>query len=186
MRPSSSSDPNAPYRAAIASLVDCNFFADGQAEQPDAAHTTPHDSPFAEISPRRASSSNSANAIADASRSSASNVNIRTIKQYLVEMGHTNIDRLKDKVIQNRLDLSNLSAKTLLSAIQFAYDINRPLPENLTISREERAELIYRLAGIITNKSGFLEGTKAAAQNSNNNSEKFITLLIQYIRELHP
>ena len=186
MRPSSSSDPNAPYRAAIASLVDCNFFKDEQAEQPDVAHASYEHSPFVGLSPRGASSSNDPSAIADAGPSSASQVSVGTIRQYLLEMGHSNTSRLKDNVVKNRLNLSNLSAETLLRAIQYAYDINRPLPENFTVSRNDRAELIYRLAGIITNKSGFLQGTKDAAQNSNNNPEKLITNLLQHIRNQNP
>lgn len=184
MRPSSPSDPNAPYRAAIASLVDCSFLPDEPAEQPENHNATHHNSPFAELSSRRAFSSNPPRAVADAGPSSASAVNIGNIRQYFLQMGHSNTDRLKNEVINNRLNSANLDAETLLSAIQSVYNINRPLPENMTISRQERAEVIYRLAGIITNRSGFLEAMKNAAQNSHNDPDELIKNVLRHIRNI--
>ena len=186
MRPSSNSDPNAPYRNAIASLVDCTFLTNENAEQNEIDHTTYPHSSLAELSPRGASSSHPAHVVEDAGPSSASQVNIDTVRQYLLEKGHSNTNYLKDRIVNNRINSANLDPGTLLSALQFVYDIRRPLPEGMTVSREDRAELIYRLAAVITNKSGFYEGTKVAAQNSNNDPEKLITNFLQYMRDLNP
>ena len=182
MRPSSSSDPNAPYRAAIASLVDCNFFKDEQAEQPDVAHASYEHSPFVGLSPRGASSSNPCHAIEDRGASSASQVTIETVLEYLSERGRGS--QLVYGTINNRLNSSNLSAATLLSALKAADTTHYPLWATLGVSAYERAELINRLSGIVTNGGGFKKGIKAAVQNSNNDPEQLIANVLQYGRNL--
>ena len=114
MRPSSSSDPNAPYRAAIASLVDSNLLADEPGEQANTANPAYPSSPFAGLSLIRASSSNPSNAVADAGPSSRSNVHINLVLEYLHEKGFI-YDNLKFTTILMRLNSANLSAETLLT-----------------------------------------------------------------------
>ena len=182
MRPSSSSDPNAPYRAAIASLVDCNFFTDEHAEQPDTHSAASQHSPFAELSPRRASSRHPSNALADRGQSSASPVTIESVLEYLSERGRES--QLVYGTINNRLNSSNLSAATLLSALKAAETVNYPLWATLSVSAYERAELINRLGGIVTIGGGFKKGIKTAVQNSNNDPEQLIANVLQYARNL--
>ena len=183
MRPSSpsSSDPNAPYRAAITSLVDCNFFTDVHSEQPDTANTTHQHSPFAELSPRRACSSNPSNAITDAGPSSASQVTIGTVLEYLSERGR-GCDNLRYGTVLSRLQSVNLSAETLLTALKAAFDADHPLLATLGVNPYERSELINRLDGIVNIKSGFRQEIKTAAQNSNDDPEQVITNLLQLMR----
>ena len=186
MRPSSSSDPNAPYRAAIASLVDCNFFADEQAEQPNVANTTHQHSPFAELSPRRASSSREPSAIADAGPSSAAHVTIDTIKDYLREKGNLDSDlSLKDTTIENRLNSTNISAKTLFDAIKIACNPDHPLLSTLSINPYQRYELINRLGRIVSYKQGFRQEIKSAMQKSNNDPEQLIANILNHLRNLY-
>ena len=182
MRPSSSSDPNAPYRAAIASLVDCNVFPDEHAEQADSANTTHPHSPFAELSPRRGSPSIPPSAITDAGPSSATSITIDTVLEYLREQGR--VSNLVYRTINNRLNSSNLSAATLLTALKAAYDTHHPLWATLGVNEYERYELINRLDGIVSHCAGFNKGVKAAAQNSNNDPEQLIANLLHYVRNL--
>ena len=182
MRPSSpsSSDPNAPYRAAITSLVDCNFFTDVHAEQPDTHSAASQHSPFAELSPRRGSLSNLPSAITDAGPSSASQVTIGTVLEYLSERGRG--CQLVYGTINNRLNSANLSAETMLTALQISHTENHPLLTSLGVNPYERSELINRLDGIVNIKSGFRQEIKTAVQNSNDDPGQVITNLLQLIR----
>ena len=184
MRPSSSYDANAPYRAAIASLGNCNVFENEQAEQPDTANTTHQHSPFAELSPSRACSSNPCHAIADAGPSSVSDITISTVCQYLREKKHL-FSPMSNGTILTRLDSVKLSPETLLAALKTAHDANDPLLANLSINNSERAELISRFIGILTRKQGFHKSMREVIQNSNNNPEQLIENLIHYMRSLN-
>ena len=185
MRPSSSSDPNAPYRAAIASLVDCNFFANEQAEQPDVANAAYEHCPFNELSPRRVCSSDPSHVISDAGPSSASNVTVDTIKDYLRERGHVHGDlSLKDTTIEKRLNSTNISIETLLTAIKIACNPDHPLLATLSINPYERYELINRLDRIVSHKQGFRQEIKSAMQKSNNDPEQLIANILNHLRNL--
>ena len=185
MRPSSSSDPNAPYRAAIASLADCNFFTDEQAEQPDTHNAARQHSPFAGLTPRGASSSNDLSSVADAVPPSASQVTIATIKDYLRDKGHLHSDAsLKDTTIENRLNSTNISRETLLNAIKTACNPDHPLLATLSINPYERYELINRLDGIVSHKQGFRQEIRSAMQKSNNDPEQLIANILNHLRNL--
>ena len=183
MRPSSSSDTNAPYRAAIASLGDCNVFQDQPDEQFDTTNSTHQHSPFAELSPRFASSSRDLNAIADTGLSSASNVTFGTIRNYLREKGHQ-CNELTKTTFKNRLNSANISAETLLTALKFAYDFNHPLLATLNVNSYERSELINRLVVIASFQHGFHNKIKAAFQNANDDPEQLIVNITHYLRNL--
>ena len=183
MRPSSS-DPNAPYRAAIASLVDCNFFADEEPEQPETANPTNQQDPFAGLNPRRLTHSTSPISTAEATTSSASPVTVSTIRQYLLEKRTVN-KFLLDATIQDRLNLGNLSAETFLAALKIADDASHPLLIRLGVRDLERDEIIYRLAGITANSAGFRMAIRTAAQNANNNPDQLVAGILHHIRNLY-
>ena len=165
---SSSSDPNAPYHAAIASLVDCNFFADAKPEQPDITYlmnqkTNQHDS-FEGISPRRLTQSTCLNRTAEATLSSAAAlVTIATIRQYLRDQGYSG-GRIRDATVESRLFSTNLSAKTLLTALQIAHDANHALLVRLGVNSNDREILVARLNGIMLTSQGFFTGMRKAKQ----------------------
>lgn len=184
MHPSSpsSSDPNAPYRAAIASLVDCNFLHDEQQEQPDVANSAYQFNPFAELSPRRASSSNPSSTIANTGSSSASHATISTVLDYLAERGRGG--QLVYGTINSRLNSTNLSAETLLSALKVTDDANHPFLAAMGVNDFERSELFKRLDGIVNNSSGFKKGIKEAVKNSNNDPQKLLENILYYVRNL--
>lgn len=181
MHPSPFSNSNAPFQAAIASLVDCNILHDRQEEQADTTLTTQQHSPFAELKPRRASSTKSPSAIPKPRASLALHATIDEIKDYLRQLG-LQCDDLKYKTIINRLDLTNLSAETLFNAIKTANDANSPLLANLAVNGYERSELINRLAETVARRYGFREGIRAAIDNSNNNPHQVIINLLDYLR----
>ena len=181
MRPSSSADPNAPYRAAMTSLVDCNFFTDEQTEQTNSANTTRQDSPLTALSPRTASSSNAHNALATTNRLSAPEITVGSVLEYLRHQGHP-CDDLMYATIINRLESANISAETLLTATKAAYDAEHPLLANLNVNAYERSELINRLGGIVTRRQGFRAELKSAIQSADNNPGQLIANLLRYIR----
>ena len=184
MRPSSS-DPNEPYRAAIASLVDCNFFADEPTEQLETSHPTSHQDSFSELRPRSTTQSLVPGASAEIGTSTASPITVSTIRQYLLEKRLVNKFFLMDMTIQDRLNEGNLSAETLLVALQTVHNDNHPLLARLGVRDLERSELIYRLAGIATNSAGFRKKMKTAAQSANNNPDQFVAAVLGQIRNPH-
>ena len=184
MRPSSSSssDPNAPYRAAIASLVDCNFFVDDGAEQPETVAANSQQTPFTGLNPGPiVAQSNRPNTTSEVGTSTASPVTVGTIQQYLHEKGYPD-SRLMDLAIRIRLNSANLSAGTLLSALQITHDANHSLLASLSVSNQEREILISKLVGILINTTGFRGEIKNICQNCNNNPNYLIANLLQYLR----
>ena len=182
MRPSSS-DPNAPYRAAISSLIDCNFFADDNAEQPDDTANATHPI-YAGLRSRTASDGTGANATTDIGTSSRSSVTASTILRYLRETGDVSSGTISDWTVDNRLDSVNMRAETLLVALQIANSPDHTVLANLGAHQWERFEIKNRLSGIATNKSGFGKAIKKVAINSNDNPEQLIANLLDYLRTL--
>ena len=193
MRPasSSSSDPNAPYRAAIASLVDCNFFADEKPEQPDTTDLTNpqmnlqtyQPDVFDGISPRRFTQSTCPNPTAEATLPlAAAPVSIATIRQYLRDQGHPN-GHIRDATVESRLFSTNLSAETLLTAIQIAHDANHALLVRLGVSLNDRIILIARLNGIVLTSQGFFTGMRKAVKRANNDPYQLIACILEYLRD---
>ena len=181
MRPSSA-DPNAPYRDAISSLVDCNFFADDSAEHTDDTANATHPSYFAGLNPRTESDSRGPNATTEIATSSRPPVTASTILRYLRDTGDVSSGTISDGTVDNRLDLVNLSAETLLIALQTANSPDHTVLANLGVNPSERFEIRNRLAGIATNKSGFGKAIKMAAINSNDNPQQLIANLLDYLR----
>ena len=186
MRPSSSSspDPNAPYRVAIASLVDCNFFANDPPEQLETSHPTSQQDAFEELRPRRTTHSLVPGASADIGTSTAAPITISTIGQYLLEKRLVN-NLLIESTIQNRLNQGNLSAETLLAALKIVDNPSHSLLARLGVIDQERAELIYRLAGITSNSAGFRIAMRTAAQNANNDPNQLVAAVLEHIRNLN-
>ena len=184
MHPSSpsSSDPNAPYRAAIASLVDCNFFADERVELAETAHPTNQQDPFVGLSQRGMPQRFPTNRTAEATPSSAASVSIDTIRQYLREKGYRDCNLL-DETIETRLEVANLSAATYFSAMQILHTPGHPLSVDLGLRHEEIGSLIYKLSGIFTRKNGFTQSLKRITLNCNNNPVLLLSKLLENVRD---
>ena len=180
MRPSSP-DPNSPYRAAIASLADCNFFTDKQVEEPDSANTLSQPPSFAGLLPRSTTYGIVPNAASNIATSSAP-ITILTLQRYLIEKGYSANRFLADATVQMRLQSGNISAETLLVALQIAHNPNHSLLNRFRVSNQEREELIYRLAGITTNDAGFHQAIRTEIRNAQNNPEQLVTNLLEYLR----
>ena len=204
MHPSrpSSSDPNAPYRAAIAAL------AGHPIDQQEFNHPQPAPAQYQQnahegLPPRRNGNRDHLNQIAhqlgsgvrvameimtprtmpaatlDVATSSAAPVTVDTIRQYLSGIGHHG-KYMADATIQGRLNGANLSTETLLAAIQAAHNPNHPIWAAMGASEFEREAVFSRLSGIVTNKSGFRDLLKTLVRNANNNPEQLIVNLLQY------
>lgn len=207
---SSSTDPNAAYRDAIAALADnCICRQEGQPD--DVCHNqSAQNQPniLAGLNPRRTTNRDRLNAIAhnistnvgiarqlirnseiptttlEAAPSSGSSINISTVCQYLREKGCGD-NAIADEAIQKRLNSAKLSAETLLAAIETAHDANHPIWLTLRANDSERIELIRRLAGIVSLIQGIRPKMKLAIRNSNNNSEQMIANILDYMRSLN-
>ena len=180
MRPSSSSDPNATHRATTPVFID--FFAKEAAEEQERTTTIAHQGPFAELSPRDTSPSYRPNSTADAGPSATPHVTIITIQRYLIEKGYKTQNFLKYETIQRRLNGANLSAETLLAALQTVHNPQHSLLARLSMRHHEQTELRYMLAGITFSCAGFRPAIKEVVQNANNNPDQLITNLLQYVR----
>ena len=179
MRPSSS-DPNAPYRAAIASLADCNFFADEGAEQPETAAANNQQNPFTGLLPENIAQTNRSQTTPEVGTSTASSVTISTIMQFLREKGYVPYSYLLETTMQSRLNEANLSAETLLIALKTVHEA--PSLAAFGMRNAEKLPLMLRLAGIITHRNGFPQSLRRVTQNCNNNPSQLITDVLQYVR----
>ena len=182
MRPSSpsSSDPNAPYRAATPVFID--FFAKEAAEQQERTSSICQQSPFAELSPKIATPSHRLNAIADTSTSADSHVTIGSLRSFLRSNGRSAGGHMYDPTIQGRLDAANLSAETLLAALEIIETPNHPLLETMGLENTESHSIFSKLAGIVNHSGGFTIELRRAAQRANNNPDQLIANLLQLIR----
>ena len=180
MRPSSSSDPNATHRATTPVFID--FFAKEAAEQQERTNTIAQQGPFAELNPSGTSPRYRPESTADAGPSTASHVTIITIQRYLIEKGYEAKNFLKDETIQRRLNAANLSAETLLAALQTTHNPHHALLSQLHMHQHEQTELKYMLAGITFSCVGFRPAIKEIVQNADNNPDQLITNLLQYMR----
>ena len=181
MRPSPS-NINIAYQAALKSLED-HLFSDEETEQPETVAANNPQTPFTGLSPGRRDQSNRPNTASEVGTSTASPVTVSTIQQYLHEKGYPD-SRLMDLAIRIRLSSANLSAGTLLSALQITHDANHSLLASLSMSNQEREIVISKLVGIITHTTGFRAKIKNSCQNANNNPEQLIANLLQYVRSL--
>ena len=184
MRPSSASsfDPNAPYREAIASLVDCNFFADEGAGQPEIVADSSQQTPLRGLSPRRIAQSNRSTTIPEVGTSTASQVTVSTIQQYLLVRGYDSNSFLLETTMQSRLNEGKLSAETLLIALQTVHEADHPLFAALGMRNAEKSLIITKLSGIITHRNGFPKSLRRITQNCNNNPDQLIAYVLQYVR----
>ena len=208
--PSSSTDPNAAGRHAIAAFANNRIHGqDGQSN--DVSDDGPANNQaniLAGLNPRRTTNQDRLNAIArnigshvsmamelidnggiatpsiEAVTSSASSMTIDRVCQYLRDRGYAG-KTMANAVIQNRLNSVNLSAETFLAALETTDNAHHPLWATLPANDSERSELIARLAGIVALPQGFHPRISGALQQSNNNSEQMIANLLGYIRRLN-
>ena len=172
-------DPHAPYRATTPPFID--FFAKESAEQQESADVNTQQNPFAPLAPMETRQTPLSAEITHVGSSAARQATIITIQRYLLERGYMASSFLMDETIQCRLDAAYISAQTLLTALQIAYDVHHPVLAGLRLSEKERSTLIKRLAGM-TQHDARIRQTLAAAKKSNNNPEQLIVNLLESIR----
>ena len=188
MRPSSTSstDPNAPYRDAIASLADGNVFANTQADSSETSHPTHPQTSFAGLNPPRnrgGSASNASASVASASTATPQ-VTISAFKNYLSAMGYLDADAVRLVTVANRLNKTDLRPQTLYDAMQILHQANHPLFAELNLTNQEIRELQHRIAGIVTNKGGFMLPMQKIFQECNNNPKQLIIDILAYVRRV--
>ena len=187
MRPSStgSTDPNAPYRDAIASLADGNAFANIRADSFETSHPSHPQTPFAALSPRNrgGSASNPSASVASASTATPQ-VTISAFKNYLCAMGYLDADALRMVTVANRLSKTDLRPQTLYDTMQILHQAHHPLVAELNLTNQEIRELRHRIAGIVTNKGGFMLPMQKIFQECNNNPKQLIIGMLAHIRRV--
>ena len=205
----SSPDRNAAYADATSAFV-ANP-SDAQDRRPDDvtqdAPSYNQPTPLAELQPTRPTNRDRLNAIArnvrphvgtamelmahrsipasptDNATSSTSAVTTSTVRAYLRAKG--SVEGVSDITLQNRLYAADLSAQTLLFALQVLDNADHPLHAQLGMSNKDRNKVTYRLAGIALNKSGFLEPIRSVAENAHNNPEQLIANMLDYVRSVN-
>ena len=175
MRPSSSSDPNAPHRATTPEFID--FFAKEAAEQQERSVTIDRKSPFAELSPRHRP-----DAIVDAGPSANLPVTVSALRSFLESKGHPDGQLKFDEAVQIRLNTANLSVETLLAALEIIHTPDHALLITLGVNETERLRVTNKLKGIVNHATGFKPEIIGAAQRSNNNPNQLINNFLQLVR----
>ena len=175
MRPSSSSDSNASHRATSPVFID--FFAKEAAEQQERTAPIDRQDPFAELSPRHRP-----DATTDAGPSADSPVTVRSLRDFLRAKGQPSGLRIGDEIVQRRLNVVNLSAETLLAALEIINTPNHSLLRTLEMSQTECLRITNKLRGIVNNSGGFQPKVMAASQRSNNDPHQLIRNFLQLIR----
>ena len=180
MRPSFSSNPNAPHRATTPVLID--FFAKEAAEQQERTATIGRQSPVAELNPRGTSLRHRPDFTTDAGPSADSPVTVSSLRNFLRSKGHPVGQHIYEETIQSRLNAANLSAETLLTALEITHTPDHPLLRTLAVSKSECQKVINRLKRIVNHSSGFTPEIIGAAQGSNNNPDQLIRNCLQLVR----
>ena len=183
MRPSSSSDSSAPHQTTTPVFID--FFAKEAAEQQERTATIGQQSQFAALNPRGTSSISRPDVNADAGPSAHLPVTVSTIRNFLLAKQHPDSQLIYDDTVRERLNEGNLSAETLLIALQTVHDANHPLLARLGVNDQEQRELVARLSGIVTNRSGFLPPIKKLVVQANNNPDQLIAAILEYLRVVY-
>lgn len=175
MRPSSSSNLNAPDRATSPMFID--FFAKEAAEHQERIASIGQQGPLTELSPRHR-----AGTIADVGPSANLPVTISTLRNFLSSKGHPIGQHIYDATIQSRLIAANLSTETLLTALEITHTPNHPLLKTLGLNKTECLRLINKLKGIVNHSAGFSSKVIDAAQRSNNNPNQLIINFLPLVR----
>ena len=176
MRPSSSSDPNAPHRATTPVFID--FFAKEAAEQQEKSATIHPQGPFAELSPKHRPDT-----IVDAGPSANSPVTVSSLWSFLRSKGHPDGQLKFDEAVQIRLNTVNLSAETLLAALEIIHTPDHALLITFGVSENERLNVLNKLKGIVNYSSGFHSKIIDAAQRSHNNPNELISNFLKLVRK---
>ena len=180
MRPSSSSDSNAPHRATSPVFID--FFAKEAAEQQERTAPVGQHSPFAELNPRGTSAESHPAGSVAAGPSAHFPVTVNSLRCYLQSKGYSAGSHIFDVTIQNRLNTANLSAETLLTALEIAHTPDHPLLVTLGVNKSERLRLINRLKGIVNHSAGFQTEIESAALRSHNQPNQLIQNFLELVR----
>ena len=187
MRPSStcSTDPNAPYRDAIASLAEGNVFANTHPDSSETSHPSHPQTPFAALNPRNrgGSASNASDPVASASTATPQ-VTISGFRDYLRAMGYQDADAVRLVTVMNRLNRTDLRPQTLYDAMRILHQANHPLLTELNLTTQELRELQHRIAGIVTNKGGFMVPMQKIFHECNNNPKQLIIDMLAYVRRV--
>ena len=185
MRPSSASstsDPNAPYRDAIASLSDCNFLTEDDAANASATDAPRTRAPLEELNPRQRTHHAGPSTTTDVGPSATAQVTIATLRQFITNKGHRRSHLLRDKTIHERLNGANLSARTFLAALEIIHDPHHALLTALAVTETERQTLITRFVEIMNNSLGFNASTRALALSASDDATQLVSRFVAYLR----
>ena len=179
MRPFSS-DPNAPYRDAIASLSDCNFFREDDAANATDAPRAP--APLDALNPRQRTHHTGPSGTSDGGPSAPPQVTIATLRQFISSKGHRRSHLLRDRTLHERLNGANLSARTFLTALEIIHDPHHTLLTALAVTEAERQTLVSRMVEILNNALGFNASTRALVLSANDDADQLISRFVAYLR----
>ena len=212
MHPSrpTSTDPNAPYRAAIAALGghpgNAQEVAQGQAA-PNAYQQSGHDG----FPARRHTNRDRLNAIAHnlgsgvrivMERMAAENAagpshptealtipqpsyaTIDTLRDYFDRLGIGYSSRLQDETIQFRLDSANLSVEALIAAVDIVRTPNHPTLIAFQVSENERYVMMKSLTKCMEWRGGFDQRIRDAALNANNDPHALVSNILFQMRHV--
>ena len=178
MQPSRPPFSNPPYRPTTPILID--FFAKEREKQQTHAEANPQPIPVAGIGQSETIHGCEASG---SSPASARPVTLQMLRDAIPDMtGHFSRCRMKDATIHTRLHSANVSAATLLHALQTLNDAYSQLCANLAMTDSERNAIMYRLRGIVTQTGGLREELRTVVRNAHDNPDDLIRHMLAYVR----
>ena len=172
------SNPNPPFRPTTPILID--FFAKEREEQQ--THVDANYQPMRVAGIGQSETGHCGEASAS-SPASAPPVTLQMLRDSIPEMtGHYSRCRMKDATVLTRLDSANVSAATLLHALQTVNNPHSQLCTNLAMTDSERNAILYRLRGIVTQTAGFRPEIRTVVRNANDNPDQLIRVMLAYVR----
>ena len=167
-------------RATTPTFID--FFAQERGEQQELTAAMPQQTPFHALRARSMTPTNRPYLAVALNPLVATHVTVTTLRNYLRSHGHSGGDFMRVITIQDRLDRANLSAATLLAALQIVNAYNHPFLATIGVSLSERTRLVHRLSGIVNQAAGFRQDIQTAAQAANNNPQQLVVNVLESIR----
>ena len=178
MQPSRPPFSNPPYRPTTPILID--FFAKERETQQTHAEANPQPIPVAAIGQSETMYGCEASG---SSPAPARPVTLQMLRDAIPDMtGHFSRCRMKDATILARLNSANVSAATLLYALQTLNNLHSSLCISLAMTDTERNAIMYRLRGIVTQTAGLREELRTVVRNAHDNPDALIRLMLAYVR----
>ena len=172
------SNPNLPYRPTTPILID--FFAKEREEQQMRAEANLQSMPVAGFGQSETIHGCEASA---SSPASVRPVTLQMLRDAIPDMTvHFSRCRMKDATIQSRLNSVNVSAATLLQALQILNNPHDQRSNSLAMTESERNAVMYRLCGIVTQRAGMREEIRTVVRNAHDNPDQLILHMLAYVR----